>query len=351
MKRLISAIFIISFFNQNLFSQTYREAYREFFFDRLPSAKVEAMGKILSVGPESHFVSQSNPALLLQNNGLSAFYSHSTPYYLGEEFNFYYAGLSYNVSDFDILAFNFLHWDLGEIYAGYPDGTFKKINSSRKLFTVSYARELRGLFKLGINSNLFLDDINPDKSYKGFFFDLGILKNYNLIKNNKLEDNIAIGVLFKNIFNQGVKDERVIEYFPSIVRVGISNELNYFNKSMYAQSHFIGLTTAVEYQNVINYKYRTATKFGAELSLINFIFARCGYYDETQIKGSNGKGKLNAFTYGFGLNIDGSEWINSNFPLSFTFDYTSLPQPTYIVDFDDWDNFTIFSLRINYLFE
>ena len=168
---------------------------------------------------------------------------------------------------------------------------------------------------------------------------------------------MSTGLYVKNIFNQGidlsnnVKIIDIKEYFPSILRIGISNELNYFDKSIYAKSHFIRLTTAFEYQNVVNYKYRTATKFGAELSLLNIAFARCGYYSESQLKASNGKGELTDFTYGFGINLEWSKLLNTKSPFSMALDYTSLKQPTYIVNFDDWDNFTIYSIRLNYLFE
>jgi len=359
MKKLLIIIFFVSLFHQNLISQTYNEYLQEFFFDRLPSAKVEAMGKILSVGTESHFVSQSNPASLVQSKGLSAFYSHSTPYYLGKDFQFYYSGLSYNFINIGAFAINMIWLDMGETFYTDIDGNSEKVNASRKILTLSYAREISGLFKLGINSNLFIDDFNPDESYNGSFFDLGILKDIHQIKNNTFENNTSIGLFIKNIFNQGIEYSNYIsvghndqkEYFPSILRVGISNELKYFNPGFYNKSHLIGLTTAIEYQNVVNYKYKTAIKFGAELSFLDLINARCGYFNESQLKASNSKGELTSFTYGFGINLEWSKLLNTNSPFSMTFDYASLPQPTYVVDFDDWDNFTIYSIRLNYLFE
>ncbi len=72
------------------FSQTYQDFFaQEIFFDRLPSAKTEAMGKILSVNNDSYFVSQSNPANLANSKGVSVFYSHSgSRYYMLDNVNF-----------------------------------------------------------------------------------------------------------------------------------------------------------------------------------------------------------------------------------------------------------------------
>ena len=118
-------------FSQNLCSHTYNRYLQEFFFDRLPSAKIEAMGKILSVGTESHFVSQSNPALLTQTETLSAFFSHSKPYYFAEDFQFYFSGLSYIEKSIGTFALNLTWLDLGETYFSNIDGYTKKVRTLR----------------------------------------------------------------------------------------------------------------------------------------------------------------------------------------------------------------------------
>ena len=139
MKKLLAVFFFISVFHQNLFSQTYNEYLQEFFFDRLPSAKVEAMGKILSVATESHFVSQSNPAALVQNKGLSAFYSHSNPYYLGEDFNFYFVGSTYQFSNIGTFALNMVWLDMGEFYYSDIYGNSEKFKQKTREWTGKYA--------------------------------------------------------------------------------------------------------------------------------------------------------------------------------------------------------------------
>jgi hypothetical protein len=357
MKRLFLIIFCVALSFQNLTSQTYRDVFSEFFFDRLPSAKIESMGKIRSVSTESFFVSQANPAMLIQGEGINAFYSQSSPFYLAKDYKFHFSGISYKYSNIDAFALNLSWLDAGNMHFSDPFGNSKVAKVSQKILTLSYARDIIGIIKLGINANLFIDDFNPDKTVSGSFFDIGFLKDIYLIKNNIYEDKVLIGLLFKNIFNQGIINNGLFArsndkyYFPSILSIGISNVVNFYNQDIYNQSHFIGLTTDYEYQNVINYKYRTATKIGFELSLLNILFARCGYYSETQFKASNGKGSLTDFTYGFGLNLEWSKLLNTESPLTITFDYTSLKQPTYIVNFDDWDNFTIYSIRLNYLFE
>jgi hypothetical protein len=83
--------------------------------------------------------------------------------------------------------------------------------------------------------------------------------------------------------------------------------------------------------------------------VIDVVFLRGGYYQETKIDyGFNSKDKLEEFTYGFGVKLDFDRHFTSKFPLVLLFDFVSLKQPSYTIDFDDWDNFTTFTLIANY---
>ncbi len=175
---------------------------------------------------------------------------------------------------------------------------------------------------------------------------------FNLEKNNNIKDNFTIGSQLKNIFNQAVNYRSFGPklYFPSIWRTGVSNNFYYYNK-IYSKSYLVGLTLAVEYQNVLNYKYRTAYKFGSQLSLLNILFFRLGYYDETENAGySNSIGDIKKWTYGFGFMLEFNKLLNANIPIKLTLNYANLPQPTYIVNRSNWKNFTVYDLIISYDF-
>ncbi len=76
MKKIIILLsFVLS---HSIFAQQYNDFARDFFFGRLPSAKTEAMGRILTLNFDTYFVSQSNPANLVTTKGVAVFYSHSS---------------------------------------------------------------------------------------------------------------------------------------------------------------------------------------------------------------------------------------------------------------------------------
>jgi len=351
MKKLI---ILLSFLLYNvIFAQQYNDFAREIFFGRLPSAKSEAMGRIVTLNLDPYFVSQSNPANLLSTKGVAVFYSNSSTFYGYNDASYHYAGISYNTQKFGAIAFNLLLFNSGAtIFIPQGGVSFNNpFEEKRFLYTLTYSNKIKDWFSLGINANLFVADFGEGQMYSDSFFELGLSRDFNLIKKSEIKDDLTVGTQIKNIFNQSFTaiDEAQSDAFPSIFRIGISNQLEYFDLDIYKIAYLLGFTIAFEYQDLLNSGKRTAYKTGGELALLDIAFLRGGYYSETKFNyGINSTDKLEEFTYGFGLKLDFEKYIANNFPLILLFDFVSLAQPTYTADFDDWDNFTTFTLIANY---
>lgn len=333
--------------------QTYNDFAPEIFFGRLASAKAEAMGRMLSVNYDSYFVSQSNPASLMNNQGLSVFYSNSSPFYGLRDAVYNYAGASYNNPEYGAIGFNALWFDYGTIFyttGEHSPDIISSFKPSITVYTITYSNELLNWFNFGINGNLFINNAIYDKTFRGTYFDVGILKNINVLRTSELSDEIVIALMVKNIFNQSLEYEQNLkDYFPSILLLGLSNTIAFYNHDLYDKSHLIALTTGIEYQDLLNSKSRTAYKAAAEISFLDIVFARAGYYYERQINfGYNSKEKIEDLTYGFGFKLDMYKLLSKKLPLLLIFDYVSLKQPSYITDYDDWEKFSSINIVLNY---
>ncbi|MBU0472847.1 MAG: hypothetical protein KKF62_01655 [Bacteroidetes bacterium] len=331
MKKSLSILLLLSSY---IFAQSYDASEIFMFFGRQPSAKTEAMGRILTLNYDSNFLTQSNPAALVYSKGSKIFFSHSS--HVNPTDNS--GGVSYNTNSIGAFAFNIQSIDWG---GNIP---------TDKLYTFTYSNELNDWFSYGINANLF------EKKYYGStqsntFFEIGILREFKLFQNTQIKDILLIGTQMKNIFNQKrMNSFGSTNYFPSIFRVGVSNVVEYTNERIYDKSHLIGFTSGFEYQDLFNSDSRTAYKFGGELSLLDIIYLRIGYYSETLRENSYWNKNLEEFTYGFGFNFNLEHYLNSYLPLSIRFDYVSLPVPSYkIINYRDQD-FNTFNLIINYGF-
>lgn len=355
MKKIIILLsFVLS---HSIFAQQYNDFAWEIFFGRLPSSKTEAMGKILTLNFDPYFVSQSNPANLVTTKGVAVFYTYSSPLYELNDANYHYAGVSYNNPTLGAFALNVLWFNYGITFnitsPTSPEviGTFEP---GMELYTLSYSNEISDWFSFGVNANLFVDNLGEDQSFTGTFFELGLSRNFNLIKDSQLKDDLTIGTQLKNIFNQSFSaiDEAQSDAFPQIFRIGVSNLFEYTDTEVFEKAYLFGFTIGLEYQDLLNSDKRTAYKAGGELSFIDIIFLRGGYYNESKIDyGFNSTDMLEEFTYGFGLKLDFNRHFTEDFPLVLLFDFVSLEQPSYITDFSSWDNFTTFTFIANYRIE
>ena len=345
-------LFFCLLFSISTIAQDYRDFAFEIFFGRQPSAKTEAMGRILSVNFDPYFVSQSNPANLVSTDGIALFYSNSSPLYSYTDATYNYAGVSYNDQKFGAFAFNYLRFNTGITLMSFEEEGPMDIPTyepSMDLYTLTYSNEIRNWFCFGINANLFAYNLN--KSYSSTFFDVGLSRDFNVVQNSQVKDEITVGIQLKNIFNQSFTtiDESQADAFPAIFRIGLSNTVEYKENDLDDDSQLFAFTIGFEYQDLFNSDFRTAYKAGCELSLLNILFLRGGYYHETTIDyGFNSTGQLEEFTYGAGLKLDFNSRFINEFPLVIFFDYVNLKQPTYITNYNDWDNFTTFSLVANY---
>jgi hypothetical protein len=261
-------------------------------------------------------------------------------------------GVSYHHPNIGVFAFNVLLFDLGStiILPGGGVPFSNPFEEKRYLYTLTYSNNIQDWFSFGINANLFVADFGTDQTFSDSFFELGLSRDFNLIQDSKIKDNLTIATQIKNIFNQSFSaiDEAQADAFPQIFRIGISNLFEYTDTDVFKRDYLLGLTLGLEYQDLLNSNKRTAFKVGGELSTLDIVFLRGGYYSETKF---TSEGELKDFTYGFGLKLDFEKYITNNFPLVLLFDFVSLEQPSYNPDFKNWDNFTAFNLIANYRFD
>ena len=144
MKRIIIVLVVFSSF---LNAQDYNETASRIFFGRQPSAKTEAMGKILTLGYDNNFLTQSNPASLVSTEGVSLFYSQSSRLYFFDDLNYYCGGASYETENIGAFAFHVQYIDLGEFTHAFinHDGSVELGDVYRvtdQLYTLTYSNTM-----------------------------------------------------------------------------------------------------------------------------------------------------------------------------------------------------------------
>jgi hypothetical protein len=352
--KIITLIFIA--FSSVIIGQDYDDYARWIFFGRQASAKTESMGRIVSLDFDNNFLSQSNPASLINSNGFSVFYSQSNNYYAVNDAIIHFGGFSYNSNKYGAFALNTEIFYWGEFIktSEYSPEIISTYISTDQLYTLTYSNSVYDWFSFGINANLLKLFQGSDYSATTTYFDFGLLRKFSFINNSLFNDNLTIGGQLKNIFNQNItfkyQNNSEVEILPIISNIGISYGVEFFNRNLWDNSYLTKITLGSEYQFLLNSKYRNAYKFGGELSVLDILYFRFGYYKEINITKdcSNCLNYVEDTTYGFGLNIDFIKLFKVSFPLIVKIDYINIPQPTYVTGFGEWDNFNTISLGINY---
>ncbi len=113
--------------------------------------------------------------------------------------------------------------------------------------------------------------------------------------------------------------------------------------------YLIGLSLTLEYDDRLDYRYRTGWKTGAEFSLLEMINARIGYYHFTlNPHYETSCGELTDFTYGLGFRLPLDLLLKHKIPLTIQVNIAHMLQPTYTTAIYDWDSFTALTLSMNW---
>ncbi len=292
-----------------------------------------------------------NPAGISSIRGVEANSSYTPPgYYLTEGYyTFFAAGVK--VNDYLRLAFSQFQFNLGKtefLSARVPP--FAKHN------TLTIASEpIKNLF-IGLNANLLVYETGVIGEEISFYLDLGAIKKFEFLQKESTGHSVNIGASVSNftmsVMTFGNNKFESASELPVTGRFGVSYQFLLDKHLLHENLETLKFLIQGDYQNVFNSDFYTAYRGGGEVLLLEILALRIGYYKEEENDlrlPLENYDEISAITTGFGLQLPLNKL--TNLPLNIRFDYTSLPQQPYSNTFSDFDNFTTYSLRLNWLFK
>lgn len=336
MKKSLALLCVLFFFSISLNAQVYKGDQQMLFLLNQPNARAEAMGKGNAALFGSPFMSFYNPAASSFSEDVTVEVSHlefnvpwdytpvlSFPLH-GTKSNYDTYGAGLNFGKYGAVSLHYLHYYFRTKFYNYSGILF---TPSANILMLNYSYPVLKGLSAGINVRYQQDSIAGTSS-KGWMADFGLLKHLS-IESATIRQNIYFGLSFSNIFNAKMtnKDRLNMDYYlPSIMRLAGAYELQPQN-AYSGWKLFKGLFTA-EYFDLMNSKFWTQFHFGAEITLMEMIKLRGGWFTQKiQTLNFNDKPEIDEFTYGFGLNLPVRRF--SGLPLNINFDHTSLPFPNY----------------------
>jgi hypothetical protein len=320
---------------------------RELFFNRLPSARAEALGKAYTAIDGDLACIQFNPAGMARIQKTEFNMAQAPPghYFATKAFYNFYAGgwrpsryLQVGLSQFMYNSGN--EQVLGRVTTPYQQ---------RNTLTLS-SEPLRNLL-VGVNVNyLVFQPGNGDKVNRPVYIDAGLIKKIPL---PAIHSSLNIGSSITNISKGSLTTTSALASIkrdiPMVWRSGVSYQWQFGRAFLLDTVHIVKLLGQVEWQQLLNSAYRKAIRCGAEAQLYNILALRCGYYYETIYNfgfPDANNNKLESITYGFGLQLP--LHLLTRLPVNINIDYARLPQISYSRVFTDWPKFTSYTVRLNY---
>lgn len=339
-------------------AQTYNSDYLPFYNYQQPDARSEAMGKAQVNLHGNPLSSTYNAASGSFSEGINAEFTQLNPKYNikpnDSRYNTY--GLSYNTKKYGAFAFDVQRFSYGEFSKYGPSSPVpeKKYTAAMTNYMLNYSNMIYENLSIGINANYVYDNFE-DLGNSAWLFDIGTMKKFTLNSETNIQ-NIFISASCSNITNTELKMQETYvsaeelinkKYFPSDFRIGVSYE--YENKLQLSGFRILKVLVSAEYNDLLNSKFYTSQKAGAEVSFLEMLQLRLGYYHEyiNDNTDEGNKENLSELTYGLGIYLPLRKIFNVQIPLSLQFDYASLPAPSYNERMEIKDNYPVFNLKLN----
>lgn len=318
----------------------------EFFFGRLPNAAAAAMGKAyVSLDGDLGSIT-FNPAGIASIRKVE-FYSTYTPPGFFHTLGYYtFNALSYRMNPYINLALSHFRFDYGKTPSNLSGDVY------REKYTLTLSSEPIKNWLVGFNANYFLWREGYGHSARPFFFDFGFIKKIPLKIGHKHQI-INAGASISNFTGASTANSSlgIISkfYLPIIARYGVSFKSEFGKFSILDSGSTFQYLLQSDYQMLLNSKYFSGIRLGCQITILNLLSLRAGYYQKKQdiynLPQYN-KTRSEAFTYGAGIQIP---LISiTNIPVKIFFDYTSLPQvnPTYIPI--NYPKFSTYTIRLSF---
>jgi len=321
--------------------------------------RAEAMGKIQSVGEKKYFNLLSNPALDNSGKEISAYFSYSDPYNLFAKARIRSVGVTYNTGTIGSFGASMENFNYGEHYYYYLN-SYLNSDATEELYSLSYSNKIFDILNFGITANLIVDNKFKSNSSNATFFDIGLSKKFSMYENEQLKHELNAGVQIINVTSKKIHNDPPLPVgqfvripFPSILRIGLEDVLTFY-KNNDKDYKYVTLKTAIEYEDLLNAKTLNTIKLGAELSTLDLLSLRVGYYYRfEEYKGTYYYGlyqynyhydySKGQFTYGVGLNLDFKRLLNGP-PMVLTIDFVSFEQTFKQKNLNEGGNTLTFSL-------
>ena len=280
-----------------------------------------------------------NPAGLADARGVGFCISWADPDYGPEDGEYRYAGGNVGVGDYGTVGLSRYKVAYGEETRRRRPGSSQDVSGKASIWVLTLADEPLKDLLVGINISAlrYAPEGDVGRSVdeaRSFWADAGLIKFYEVARTQASAHWLRLGGSLSNFTYSDIHVGGTYDDLPVALRLGAAYEMGWWELTWQRGLRTVETVAQVEYQNILNYDYRTALRLGGEIRLVEILALRLGYTSESvdDYDRAENRDHIGSTTYGFGLSLPLQKISGGKVPLKVGLDYAKTERPAYTRD-------------------
>jgi hypothetical protein len=277
-----------------------------------------------------------NPAGIYGGTGISLAMSFGDAGELPGYSDYGLLGAGIPVKDWGVVGLTLYGFDY-EYTLDEPGGEVEDFHGNASVYTLTFAGEPTEDLYVGANLNVLSQSVSG-QSETAFWPDIGLIKVLRLPDKAGLRHRIILGSSLANLSRSSIDIPGGSEELPSTFRIGGSYSLSYARMSWMNMARLFNLMVHAEYRDLLNLSYGDGPRLGGELTILEMLSARAGYYyeDTGDYEEQIGLSQIERSTFGLGLALPVYRITGGSLPLRAALDWAWIEVQPYLVE-SDWE--------------
>jgi hypothetical protein len=285
-----------------------------------------------------------NPAGLADARGLGFCASWADPDNGLEDGENRYVGGSLRIGEYGTIGLSRYKVAYGNDTRRRPQGSYRIVSGKASIVVLTIAEEPVKDLLVGVNVSAFeykpaADMGRSVDEARSFWADAGLIKYFEMARTQASAHWLKLGGSLSNFTYSDIHVGGTYDELPVALRLGAAYEMGWWGLTWEQGLRTVETVAQVEYQNILNYDYRTALRFGGELRLLEILALRLGYESESvdDYAQAENRDRLGSTTYGFGISLPLQKIGGGKVPLRVGLDYARTKRPAYTRDQESED--------------
>jgi hypothetical protein len=259
-------------------------------------------------------------------------------------------GAGIPIKDWGVVGFTWYGFEYQYVLE-QPGPDDQMVFDEASVYTLTLAGEPLEDLYVGANLNVLRQSISG-QTETAVWPDIGIIKIFLLPGKATVRHRVLIGSSLANLTYSKIDVPVGREDLPVAFRIGGSYSISYAHRSWMNRARIVTFLFHAEYRDLLNLNYGNGPRIGGELTLLEMISARAGYYveDTGDYADDIGLNRIERSTFGMGLALPIYRFTGGSVPLRATLDWADVEVQSYLIESGSPDTYSSWTVAVDWYY-